>query len=88
MSKGFILLGDKTSHGGQVISASSTMVVNGKKVALIGDQVSCPQTGHGVNKIVEGAADWMSDGKPIAVQGCRCECGCQLISSVPEVAVG
>lgn len=31
MSKGFVLIGDKTTHGGQVISASSTMVVNGKK---------------------------------------------------------
>jgi uncharacterized Zn-binding protein involved in type VI secretion len=24
MSKGFVLLGDKTTHGGEVISASST----------------------------------------------------------------
>ncbi|KAE9845656.1 PAAR domain-containing protein, partial [Escherichia coli] len=24
MSKGFVLIGDKTTHGGQVISASST----------------------------------------------------------------
>ncbi len=47
MSKGFVLLGDKTTHGGSIISASSTMVVNGKKVALIGDEVSCPVTGHG-----------------------------------------
>lgn len=40
MSKGFVLLGDKTTHEGQVLSASSTMIVNGKKVALIGDKVS------------------------------------------------
>ncbi|HGO5397395.1 TPA: PAAR domain-containing protein, partial [Klebsiella michiganensis] len=26
MSKGFVLLGDKTTHGGQVLSASSTMI--------------------------------------------------------------
>ncbi|MDF7628800.1 PAAR domain-containing protein [Erwiniaceae bacterium L1_55_4] len=88
MAKGVILLGDKTSHGGQVISASSTMIVNGKKVALIGDEVSCPQSGHGVNKIVEGASDWISDGKAVALDGCHCECGCQLISSVTEVGEG
>ena len=41
MSKGFVLLGDKTTHGGAVISASSTMIVNGKPVALVGDKVSC-----------------------------------------------
>lgn len=34
MSKGFVLLGDKTTHGGTVISASSTMFVQGKTVAL------------------------------------------------------
>ncbi len=45
MSKGFVLIGDNTTHGGQVISASSTMVVNGKKVALVGDKVSCPKMG-------------------------------------------
>lgn len=54
--KGFVLLGDKTTHGGTVISASSTMTVNGKPVALIGDKVSCPVKGHGVNAIIEGAA--------------------------------
>lgn len=43
--KGFVLLGDKTTHGGTVISASSTMTVNGKPVALIGDKVSCPVKG-------------------------------------------
>ena len=28
MSNGFVLLGDKTTHGGEVISASSTLMVN------------------------------------------------------------
>lgn len=40
MSKGFVLLGDNTTHGGKVISVSSTMIVDGKKVALVGDMVS------------------------------------------------
>nr|EKY1975442.1 PAAR domain-containing protein [Cronobacter sakazakii] len=47
MSKGFVVLGDKTTHGGVVISASSTMVVNGRIVALVGDKVNCPVPGHG-----------------------------------------
>ncbi len=61
MPKGFVLLGDKTTHGGSVISATSTMVVNGKKVALICDEVSCPVTGHGTNSIVEGSSEYSSD---------------------------
>ncbi|MNG06008.1 PAAR motif protein [compost metagenome] len=88
MSKGFVLLGDKTTHGGEVISASSTMIVNGKKVALVGDMVSCPKKGHGSNPIVEGSLEWSSDGKSVVVDGCHCECGCQVISSAPECAIG
>ncbi|MBN0997368.1 PAAR domain-containing protein, partial [Pseudomonas aeruginosa] len=61
MSKGFVLLGDKTTHGGAVISASSTMIVNGKPVALVGDKVSCQIPGHGTNAIIEGAPEWSSD---------------------------
>ncbi|HIE4239695.1 PAAR domain-containing protein [Serratia quinivorans] len=88
MSKGFVLLGDNTTHGGEVISASSTMIVNAKKVALIGDKISCPKDGHGINSIIEGSAEWISDGKAVVVDGCRCECGCQVISSAPDCAIG
>ena len=88
MSKGFVLLGDKTTHGGDVISASSTMIVNAKKVALIGDKISCPKDGHGINSIIEGSSEWISDGKAVVVDGCRCECGCQVISSAPDCAIG
>ena len=88
MSKGFVLLGDKTTHGGRVISASSTMIVNGKKVALIGDKIICPVTGHGTNQIIEASTEWSSDGRAIVVDGCRCECGCQVISSAPDCAIG
>ena len=88
MFKGLVLLGDKTTHGGSVISASSTMIVNGKKVALIGDKVSCPIPGHGTNPIVEGSSEWISDGKAVVIDGCRCQCGCQVISSAPDCAIG
>jgi uncharacterized Zn-binding protein involved in type VI secretion len=88
MSKGLVLLGDKTTHGGQVISASSTMVVNGKAVALVGDKVSCPIEGHGTNSIVEGSPEWVSDGKAVVVHGCHSQCGCQVISSAPDCSIG
>lgn len=88
MSKGFVLICDDTTHGGQVISASSTMVVNGKKVALVGDKVNCPKEGHGINAIIEGSPEWTSDGKAVVVDGCHCECGCQVISSAPDCVIG
>ncbi|EMH4161605.1 PAAR domain-containing protein [Pluralibacter gergoviae] len=88
MSRGFVLLGDKTTHGGTVISASSTMQVHGKVVALLGDMVACPLPFHGTNPIIEGSSEWISDGKPVVVDGCKCQCGCQVISSAPDCAIG
>jgi uncharacterized Zn-binding protein involved in type VI secretion len=88
MSQGFVLLGDKTSHDGEVISASSTTIVHGKPVALVGDEVSCPVPGHGVNAIVEGSPDCSEDGRALVVNGCRSECGCRVISSVADCVVG
>lgn len=88
MSQGFVLLGDKTTGGGEVISASSTMIVNGKRVALVGDEVRCPLPGHGVNPIVEGCPDWTEGDREMVANGCRCKCGCELISSAPDCEVG
>ena len=39
MFRGFVLLGDSTTHDGVVISATSTMFVQGKPVALVGDSI-------------------------------------------------
>lgn len=86
MSQGFVLLGDKTTHDGEVISASSTTFVHSKPVALVGDEVSCPA--HGTNPIVEGCTDCWEDGRAMVVDGCRSECGCRVISSAPDCGVG
>lgn len=88
MSKGLVLLGDKTTHGGEVISASSAFTVNGKSVALVGDRVSCPVNGHGVNPIVEGASQRFCHGRAVVIDGCKCQCGCLVISSALNSTVG
>lgn len=85
MPKGLVLLGDKTTHGGQVTTATSTHDVHGKLVALVGDLVSCPA--HGVNAIVEGCTGWSEEGRALVVDGCRSACGSQVISSAPDCAV-
>ncbi|WP_268797265.1 PAAR domain-containing protein [Pseudomonas huanghezhanensis] len=88
MSQGFVLLGDKTTHGGAVITASATQKVNGKPIALIGDLVCCPIPGHGVNAIIEGCAEHIEDGRQLVINGCRSVCGCVLISSITDHVVG
>lgn len=80
-----IRLGDPTTHGGQVISASSNFDVFGKQVARIGDKVTCPQKGHGVCVIVEGDPTWTIDGRNVALEGHKTSCGATLISTLPNV---
>ncbi|EMT6576574.1 MULTISPECIES: PAAR domain-containing protein [Providencia] len=80
--KGFVCLCDKNTHGGHVLSASSTMYIDGKQVALVGDLVSCPK--HGNNTIIEGADSAFDNGIAIVVDQCLCACGCRVISSEPK----
>lgn len=40
---GFIVMGDRTSHGGVVMSGDPTWTVDGQPIARIGDKVSCPR---------------------------------------------
>lgn len=74
-----IVLGDSTSHGGQVLQASVETKINGKGVARVGDQVSCPIKGHGTCAIVTGDATCLVDGKPVAREGDQTACGAKLI---------
>ncbi len=87
MSKGIVRLGDKLTSGGVVISASSTMVIEGKTAALVNDIVTCPIVGHGINRIVSGAPKWLSDGKQVAFDQSVCACGCKVISSLPTANI-
>ncbi|MCO6538083.1 MAG: PAAR domain-containing protein [Gilliamella sp.] len=86
--RGVIRLGDPTSHGGNVITASTKTIIKGKPVARVGDLVSCPIPGHGNNPIVEGEANFKDEGKPIALDGHKTACGCALISTTSDVGVG
>lgn len=86
-----ITVGDKTDHGGTVISGSPTHRVHGRAVARLGDSVDCPKSypggkPHGVNKIVDGHPTLTANGRPMAVEGCKTECGCKLIGSLPATA--
>lgn len=78
-------LGDTTTHGGKIISASSTMFINGIQVARVGDLVSCPE--HGTNRITEGDPTAFDNGISVVVENCLCECGCRIISSQLDTAI-
>jgi len=84
MTKGIIRKGDKLTSGGEVISATSTIIIDGIMASRIGDLVSCPKAGHGINRIVGSTSQWRSDGGELAFDQYYCECGCQVISSTPD----
>ena len=82
MSRPFILVGDKTDHGGVVIQGSPTSDVGGKAIARVGDKVSCPQKGHkGTTVIATGDPTCIIDGQAAARHGDKTACGATLISS-------
>lgn len=77
----FIVIGDQTDHGGVVVGASGTTDTHGKRIARVGDEVTCPKRGHGTSVIVSGDSTMIIDGKPAARHGDKCACGATLISS-------
>ena len=81
LNQPFIVLGDRTSHGGTVISADFTGDINGKYLARVGDMVACPRKGcRGTFPIVTGAPDMLSMGQAPARHGDKTACGATLIS--------
>lgn len=88
MAKHLIFLGDRTDHGGVVISASEH-TIRGRAIARKGDMVDCPMSypggaPHGKNAIVEGCDAITIDDVPVALEGHHTECGCALIASMPD----
>lgn len=75
-----IVIGDKTSHGGTVISCSPTCDTMGKGWARVGDMVACPRC-KGVFPISQGDDNFTDDGRAVAYHGCKVACGATLISS-------
>ncbi|WP_042934082.1 PAAR domain-containing protein [Klebsiella michiganensis] len=86
MGKKIVVLGDATSHGGKVVSVSSTFEIEGKNVALLNDSVSCPE--HGSNPIVECDMGYEENGRGIVAHGCKSACGSVIFASLPDVEIG
>lgn len=75
----FIRKGDKTDHGGTVLTGDGTFRIDGRDVARVGDQVQCPKC-RGTFPIISGATDLIS-GTPVAREGDLTACGAKLIAS-------
>lgn len=79
--KGVIRIGDQTTHGGRVLTATSGTVILGKAAALAGDMTLCPQC-KGTFPIKPGSSGNRHAGKEYSYDGDTTACGAQLISSL------
>lgn len=84
--KDIIRLGDTTSHGGTVLEAFTHTNLNGKPIAGVGHNVSCPLC-KGIFPIVEGSSTYSVEGVPVALDCMKTACGAHLIASGPRGAV-
>jgi uncharacterized Zn-binding protein involved in type VI secretion len=81
VTRAYIVIGDKTSHGGTVIEGSPTTTTHGKAVARVGDKVTCPTRGHGgITTIISCDPTCIVDGKAVARHGDKTACGATLIA--------
>lgn len=80
MARMWIMLGDMTSGGGQVITGSPFTDIDGKPVARVIDQATCP-THKGSFPIVDGDTTTVIDGQPVAVHGSTLACGCKVLAT-------
>jgi uncharacterized Zn-binding protein involved in type VI secretion len=72
-------LGDKSSHGGTIITATSTVTVNGLPMALEGDLHQCPIKKHGTTQLKSVTTDTDADGKKIITVGAIAGCGAVIV---------
>jgi uncharacterized Zn-binding protein involved in type VI secretion len=77
--RGVIRLNDKTTHGGQVISASGCTVM-GIPAALAGNMIHCPQC-RGDYPIEPDGKGAKHQGRAYAYHDDRTACGASLITS-------
>lgn len=80
MSRRVIVVGDRTTGGGEVLTGSPFTDINGMAVARVGDRASCPKHG-GCFAIVTGDVTFLDEGQPLAREGDSLACGCRLLAT-------
>ena len=81
-------LGDKTSHGGVIITGSPDTRVNGRPAARLGDLHVCPLPGHGTAAILTGSGTVKINRRPAARVGDRTACGAMIVTGSGDVYTG
>lgn len=75
MGAGVVRIGDVSSHGGRMITASANVNANGASVGRSGDLHRCPIVGHGTTPVNSTSAGTKVNGAGILRIGDRAGCG-------------
>lgn len=85
MSKSWLVLGDRTTGGGSVITGSPHTDINGSKVARLYDKATCPRH-QGIFPIISGCdLTTIIDGQPVALDGAKLSCGCSVLAGTQNI---
>lgn len=85
MGRGMVFQGDKTSHGGIVLSGFAHYAWDGIPVARLGDQVYCPRcTPH--QQTIAQVTGFTVHGVPMATAGDITSCGAVLLAEASTAA--
>ena len=87
MAKAQARLGDRSNHGGMIVTGAARTLVNGRPAARMGDRHSCPLPGHGVLPIISGSPKVLIEGKPSARVGDAIACGARIVTGSPDTYV-
>jgi len=77
--------GDSISHGGQIVTGSPDVKINGKEAARIGDAVICSL--HGPQVIAGGSPNVFYNGRAAARVGDPISCGATIVTGSPDVFI-
>ena len=79
MTRSLIVLGNTSTHGGAVQTATTGLMVNGIPVAGHGDILQCPI--HGPASLQASGSGMQSNGKTPIREGDLATCGATLIAA-------
>lgn len=86
---GVCRIGDQNNGGGRILEGVSSVMVNGKPVAVVGAKISPHGKGkHGSAVVQQGNGSVLAGGKPITFVGATDDCGHAHQTGSGDVNVG
>jgi uncharacterized Zn-binding protein involved in type VI secretion len=78
-----VRIGDTSSHGGTMTTATGRFIVNGKQVCVNSNIHSCPILGHGDTAVTSNGS-LNSNGESVIFTGCVAGCGAVIETGSPN----